>query len=195
MQQNLLLKTSMNSVTSIVVPDLFYNQRKIKAVVEKYVDEIHPITTYIDITYLTNKSVTWVPRVDIDNFQSVKKKRRRHQNLKTAKTNFDENHSRNLSISSSTSPHPTLPRMSTKIEIDKAASPGTKSLTTSKLADIAKIEETTQKGRLLLANTVASRTTAIIDLQKDYDTILFNWDKRRESWIKKRGRSLNSAMK
>ena len=86
MQQNLLLKTSMNSVTAIIVPDLFYNQRTIKAVVEKCIDEIHPITTYIDITHLTDKSVTWVPRVDIDSFQNVKKKRGRHQNPKTVKT-------------------------------------------------------------------------------------------------------------
>ena len=58
----------MNSVTSIIVPDLFYNQRAIKAVVEKCVDKIHPITTYIDITHLTDKSVTWVLRFDIDIF-------------------------------------------------------------------------------------------------------------------------------
>ena len=74
MQQNLLLKTSMNSVTATIVPDLFYNQRMIKGVVEKCIDEIRPITTYIDITHLTDKSVTLVLRVDIDSFQSVNKK-------------------------------------------------------------------------------------------------------------------------
>ena len=73
MQHNLLLKTSMNSVTSIIVPDLFYNQRMIKAVVEKFVNEIHPIITYIKITHLTDEPVTLVSRVDIDSSQSVKK--------------------------------------------------------------------------------------------------------------------------
>ena len=61
MQQNLFNKTSMNSVTAIIVPELFYNQRTIKSVVEKCLDEIHPILTYIDITHLSDKSVTWVP--------------------------------------------------------------------------------------------------------------------------------------
>ena len=83
MQQNLLRKTSMNSITSIIVPDLFYNERTIKAIVERCIDEIHPITSYIDITHLTDKSVKWVPRVDIASFKSVRNKRSR--NPKTPK--------------------------------------------------------------------------------------------------------------
>ena len=75
MQQNLLNKTSMNSITAIIVPELFYNQRTIKTVVEKCLDEIHPIRTYIDITHLSDKSVTWVSRIEVDSFHSVKKKR------------------------------------------------------------------------------------------------------------------------
>ena len=74
MDQNLLLKTSMNSVPTIIVPDLFYNERTIKAIVERCIDEIHPITSYIDITHLTDKSVSWIPRVDIGSFQSVRKR-------------------------------------------------------------------------------------------------------------------------
>ena len=76
MQQNILLKISMNSVTSIIVPDLFYNQQTIKAVVEKCINEIYLITAYISITHLSDKPVTWVPHVDIDSFQSAKKKTR-----------------------------------------------------------------------------------------------------------------------
>ena len=72
MQQNLLNKTSMNSVTAIIVPELFYNQRTIKSVVEKYLDEIHPISTYIDITHLSDKSVTRVSQIEVDSFHSVK---------------------------------------------------------------------------------------------------------------------------
>ena len=68
MNQNLLKKTSMNSVTTIIVPDLLYNQRTIKAVVERCLKEIHPINSYIDITHLTDKSVTWTPKVEIDSF-------------------------------------------------------------------------------------------------------------------------------
>ena len=88
MQWNLLLKISMNSVTVIIVPDSFYNQRTVKVVVEKCIDDIHPITTYIEITHLTNKSVTWVPRVDIDSFQTVKKKRGRHRNPQNCENEF-----------------------------------------------------------------------------------------------------------
>ena len=82
MQQNLFNKTSMNYVTAIIVPELFYNQRTIKSVVKNCLDEIHPLRTYIDITHLSDKSVTWVPRIDVDSFQSVKKKRGRQQKLK-----------------------------------------------------------------------------------------------------------------
>ena len=76
MDQNLLLKTSMNSVTTIIVPGLFYNERTIKAMVERCMDEIHPITSYIAMTHLTDKSESWLPHVDIDSFQSVRKRSR-----------------------------------------------------------------------------------------------------------------------
>ena len=70
--------------------------------------------------------------------------------------------------------------MSTTVKIGAALNPDTKSLTSSvyaklKLAALAEIQETTQKGKFLLDNTVTNKTTAIIDLQKDYDTILFDW--------------------
>ena len=68
-------KNSMSSVTIIIVQYLLYNQRMIKVVVERCLEEIHPITSYIDIMHLTEKSVTWVPQVDIGSFQSVKNKR------------------------------------------------------------------------------------------------------------------------
>ena len=74
MQQNVLNETSMNSVTAIIVPELFYNQQTIKSVVEKYLDEIHPISTYTDITRLSDKLVTWVSWIEVDSFHSVKKK-------------------------------------------------------------------------------------------------------------------------
>ena len=70
--------------------------------------------------------------------------------------------------------------MSTTVKIGAALNPDTKSLTSSvyaklKFAAIAEIEETTQKGKFLLGNAVTNKTTAIVDLQKDYDTILFDW--------------------
>merc|ERR1740124_64765 len=49
MSQNLLRKTRINSVTTIIVSDLSYNQQTIKAVVVIYLQEIHLITSYIDI--------------------------------------------------------------------------------------------------------------------------------------------------
>ena len=169
----------MNSVTSIIVPELTYKQRIIKAVVEKCINEISPIATYIEITHLSDKSVTWVPRADIDSFQSVKKKRGHQRNIKSQKNKADEIHSRNSSISSTTSPQPFLHSMPTTIVLDHITNPDSTSITMSKLAAIAKIEETTQKGRLLLDTAVANKTTAIVNLQKDYGAILVDWDKTK----------------
>ena len=75
--------------------------------------------------------------------------------------------------------------MPTTIEIDAATSPEAKSLTSSvyvklKLTAVAEIEETTQKGNLLIENAVINKTTAIVDLQKSYDDILVDWDKTKE---------------
>ena len=42
----------MNSVTTIIIPDLLYNQRTIKTIVERHLEEIYPIMSYIDITHL-----------------------------------------------------------------------------------------------------------------------------------------------
>ena len=174
-QQNLLLKKSMNSVTSIIVPDLIYKERTIKAVVEKCIKEISPIAAYIEITHLTDKSVTWVPRIDIDSFQSVKKKRHRQHNTRAPQNRVDK-HSRNSTISSVSPPVLTPPPMPTTINLDHTLDADSVSLTASTLAAIAEIEETTQKGKLILDTAIASKTTAILDLQQDYDSILVDWD-------------------
>merc|ERR1740136_531498 len=99
--------------------------------------------------------------------------------IKSQKNKADEIHSRNSSISSTTSPYPILPSMPTTIVLDHMTNPDSTSITTSKLAAIAKIEETTQKGRLLLDTAVANKTTAIVNLQKDYGAILVDWDKTK----------------
>ena len=65
--QDLLTAKSMNTITNIICPDLHYNQRTIKTVVTRCIERIPPIESYIDITHLTDKSVTWKSRVgDID---------------------------------------------------------------------------------------------------------------------------------
>ena len=56
--QDLLNAKSMNSISDIICPDLFYNQRTIKAVVNRCIEQIPPIETYIEITHLSDKSVT-----------------------------------------------------------------------------------------------------------------------------------------
>ena len=148
MNQNLLKKTSINSTTMIIVPDLSYNQQTIKVVVERRLQEIHPIKLYIDIAHLTNKSVTQISRVDIDNVQSARNKRR---NLKTRKTPADENCSQNSSISSSNLPHPN-PTMPTTIQISTMSRQDDNSPTISDyaqltLAAISEIDETALKGK------------------------------------------------
>ena len=71
-----LKKTSMNSITTIIFHDLFYNQRTIKVVVEKCIKYITPILSYIDITHLSDKFVTWTSKIDINSFKSVRNKRK-----------------------------------------------------------------------------------------------------------------------
>ena len=121
--------------------------------------------------------MTWVPRIDVDSFQSVKKKQGRQQKSKSRKLNLDETnladetHSQNSSISSTTtSKHLTQHPMPTTIEIEDSV------LLKNKLAAIAEIEETTKRGRLLLDNALVNKTEAIVNLQKDYDAILTDWD-------------------
>ena len=48
-----------------------------------------------------------------------------------------------------------------------------------KLAAIAEIEETTLKGKQTLDEVVTGQTTALADLQKDYDAILIDWDETK----------------
>ena len=50
---DLFKKTSMNSITTVIIPDVHYNQRTIKTVVERCVRDITPI----DITHISDKSV------------------------------------------------------------------------------------------------------------------------------------------
>ena len=76
-KQDILTRTSMNSITNIICPDLFYNQRTIKAVVNRCLEKIPPIESYIDITHLSDKSVEWTSRVgDIASFKSIKMRSR-----------------------------------------------------------------------------------------------------------------------
>ena len=59
----LLEKTSMNSITNIICPDLLFNDRTIKAVVTRCIGKIPPIKAYIQVTHLSDKLVTWISRV------------------------------------------------------------------------------------------------------------------------------------
>ena len=54
---DLFNKISMNLITTVICPDIHYNQRTINIVVERCVRDITPIDTYISITHLSDKSV------------------------------------------------------------------------------------------------------------------------------------------
>ena len=74
--------------------------------------------------------------------------------------------------------------MPTTTQIQTACAPDDNSLTKTnyaqlKLATIAEIEETTKKGRQIIDNVVIDKTTAIVDLQRDYDSIHIDWDKTK----------------
>ena len=92
--------------------------------------------------------------------------------------------------------------MPTNIEIDDATFPDSKSLTSSgyaklKLTAIAEIEKTTQKGKIILDSAVTDKPTAIVDLQKDYNGILVDWDKTKEELDKEMMKAItdmNAAM-
>ena len=91
----LLTTKRMKTMYDIICPDLFYNQRTIKAVVTKCIDLIPPIKSYIEITHLSDKSVTWTSRVDdIDSFKSVRNKRTRKNNDNISKNSRHPSSSR-----------------------------------------------------------------------------------------------------
>ena len=70
--KDLFKKTSKNSITTDICPDLHYNQRTIKFVVEGYVEQIMPIQKYISITHLFDKSAVWTSQVKLASFESVR---------------------------------------------------------------------------------------------------------------------------
>ena len=79
--QDLLAAKSFNSITTIFCPDISYTQRTIKAVVNRCIEEIPPIESYIQIIHLSEKLVTWKSCVgDIKIFKSTKNKISRKTN-------------------------------------------------------------------------------------------------------------------
>ena len=57
--QHLLQSTSMNQVYDIICPNLKYNDRNIRHVVQRCKSEIPKITKYLTITLLLDMSATW----------------------------------------------------------------------------------------------------------------------------------------
>ena len=56
--QDLLAAKSFNSITTVICPDLSYTQQMIKVVVNRCIEEIPPIESYIQIIHLSEKSIT-----------------------------------------------------------------------------------------------------------------------------------------
>ena len=54
------------------LPDLNFNDRTIQTVVDHCRMKITPLTTYINITHLSDRSVTWSSNITVDSFKSVK---------------------------------------------------------------------------------------------------------------------------
>ena len=191
-KQDILTRTSMNSITNIICPDLFYNQRTIKAVVNRCLEKIPPIESYIDITHLSDKSVEWTSRVgDIASFKSIKMRSRNsksfekrtnskknHTDPKKKRTDPKEIHTDSLNIfdsrksipipsinsSISTSPSHAMDTapLPTTIHIDNDASLTTQAYSVLKLTAIAELEEATTKGKKSIDTAVTIATNTAI---------------------------------
>jgi len=194
---DLFNKISMNSITTVICPDIHYNQRTIKIVVERCVRDITPIGTYISITHLSDKSVIWSSRIDVASFKSIRGRKSRKMNTKidTSKndspsinkndnTSIDSRtSSRNSSLTSSRVTPTANPKLPSSIQLHPPTNtpPPTgneRSLTAQgyldlKMTAIAEIIESTTKGLVVLNKAT---TTAVNTLNDDYEQILAEWD-------------------
>ena len=194
--KDLFNKTSMNSITTVICPDLHYNQRTIRSVVERCLRDITPIDSYIDITNLSDKSVSWCSKIEVTSFKSVRGRKHRHLTKKTTKAmNLKTDDDRSINSltssrnSSLTSRHgiPILnPELPSSIQL---LTPGSTSLTHSneksltangyselKMTAIAELMESTTNGLTVITK---AKETAVTTLKEDYDKILAGWDETK----------------
>ena len=98
--------------TSIICPDLNFNDRTIQTVVDHCRMKITPLTTYINITHLSDRSVTWSSNITVDSFNSVKNRRTHKSTLTPCKTNSPNISSNEINPPSPQPSHITTPNPS-----------------------------------------------------------------------------------
>ena len=168
---------SWNKLTNIICPDLNYNDRTIKAVVNSCTE----IESYIKIKNLTDKSVTWISRVgNIDRFNCVKNTRSRKTTSNTPharklaparkfhslKSNLNPSLNSSITTSLSKDNVATLPTTIHIKRLNYDNSFEKREISAIKLTAIAEINQAVD----------TAKTTAIDYLKQDYNTILSDWD-------------------
>ena len=79
--KRLMRSPSINEIGKIICPDLSYNERTIQAIVKRITTDITPVTKYIQVSHVSDTSVIWESKIEIDSFRSLKSKRKTKQTI------------------------------------------------------------------------------------------------------------------